>query len=398
MNITSYKDNPQAFLNDLTQVNMDQLTGNKSSELEPLLRFIKEKGIRITELETGNPPVLNEELLKKMLAYFMPEDALLKGGWYDGQIKSGIEYLKQTLTRAVEGDPTAKPNPIPPKTQWSLKEFMSVAHIGLTGDRVDDDIIGVMVDTMKNHSDKRDTLKDEVGALTAELRIYAVIQAEINNKLSNGSALNISDSGLVLLDYRNFGYKSFDDFSKSDEFKLLNSMRSDPQSTEKYLREAESKRQDAQKIQSQIDSMREQAEKDPTAKLGGSDIIEYILDDFYKAKYGVSVSDARNQISTLLKEASNLGEPTVKQFLESPKKFSGAMTGLVDEYKYDKENNKLGNFATLVSDKSRPINDKVSQKTTELNDISSRYNSAIEALNRFIQKYESMMQQILQAI
>ena len=398
MNITSYKDNPQAFLNDLKLVNMDQLTGNNSSELEPMLRFIKEKGIRITELETGNPPVLNEELLKKVLAYFMPEDALLKGRWYDGQIKSGVESLKQMLAKAVEGDPTAKPHPIPPKTQWSLKEFITVAHFGLTGDRIDDDVIGVMVDAMKNHSDKRDKLKNEVGALTAELRIYAVIQAEINNKLSNGNALNISASGLVLLDYRNFGYKSFDDFSKSEEFKLLNSMRSDPQSTERYLREAESKKQEAQKIQSQIDSMREQVKKDRKGMLGGFDISEYTVDPYYKAKYGVSVSVARNQISTLLKEASNLGEPTVKQFLESPKKFSGAMTGLVDEYKYDKENNKLGNFATLVSDKSRPINDKVSQKTTELNDISSRYNSTIEALNRFIQKYDSVMQQILQAI
>ena len=388
MHITSYKDNPQAFLNDLKLVNMDQLTGNNSSELEPLLIFIKEKGIRITELETGNPPVLNEELLKKMLAYFMPEDALLKGGWYDGQIKSGIEYLKQTLTRAVEGDPTAKPNPIPPKTQWSLKEFMSVAHIGLTGDRVDDDIIGVMADTMMNHSDKRDILKNEVSALTAELRIYAVIQAEINNKLSNGSTLNISGGGLLLLDHRIFGYNKFVDFSKSDEFKILNSMRSGGPLTEESLRAAESKKQEAQKIQSQIDSAEAQ-------RNGGTDAwVEFK----YEEMYGSDMSDDKNRMSTLLSEASIFGEPTVKQFLESSKKFSGAMTGLVDTYSYDEKNNKLGNFATMVSDKSRPINDKVSQKTTELNDISSRYNSAIEALNRFIQKYDSIMQQILQAI
>lgn len=388
MHITSYKDNPQAFLNDLKLVNMDQLTGNNSSELEPLLIFIKEKGIRITELETGNPPVLNEELLKKMLAYFMPEDALLKGGWYDGQIKSGIEYLKQTLTRAVEGDPTAKPNPIPPKTQWSLKEFMSVAHFGLTGDRVDDDIIGVMADTMKNHSDKRDIIKNEVSALTAELRIYAVIQAEINNKLSNGGTLNISGGGLLLLDHRIFGYNNLADFSKSDEFKILNSMRSGGPLTEESLRVAESKKQEAQKIQSQIDSAEAQ-------RNGGTDAwVEFK----YKEMYGSDMSDDKNRMSTLLSESSVFGEPTVKQFLESSKKFSGAMTGLVDTYSYNKDNNKLGNFATMVSDKSRPINDKVSQKTTELNDISSRYNSAIEALNRFIQKYESMMQQILQAI
>ncbi|MGL5324790.1 MAG: virulence-associated V antigen [Aeromonas sp.] len=333
MNITSYKDNPQAFLNDLKLVNMDQLTGNKSSELEPMLRFIKEKGIRITELETGNPPVLNEELLKKVLAYFMPEDALLKGRWYDGQIKSGVESLKQMLAKAVEGDPTAKPHPIPPKTQWSLKEFITVAHFGLTGDRIDDDVIGVMVDAMKNHSDKRDKLKDEVGALTAELRIYAVIQAEINKKLAatqtvSGSdavtagtnIIYINDSGVNLMDYHLYGYPDKDAFEKSKEYAFLTGLTSD------------------------------------------------------KSKL------------------------TIKAFLESGKKSSGSTSGLSDSYSYEKENNKMSNFATMVGDKARPLNDKVSQKTTELNDISSRYNSTIEALNRFIQKYDSVMQQILQAI
>ncbi|MGL5707101.1 MAG: virulence-associated V antigen [Aeromonas sp.] len=321
MNITSYKDNPQAFLNDLKLVNMDQLTGNNSSELEPMLRFIKEKGIRITELETGNPPVLNEELLKKVLAYFMPEDALLKGRWYDGQIKSGVESLKQMLAKAVEGDPTAKPHPIPPKTQWSLKEFITVAHFGLTGDRIDDDVIGVMVDAMKIHSDKRDKLKNEVSALTSELRIYSVIQSEINNKLSADSPLKIDGSGLNLMNYKLYGYSDAESFEKSGEFKILNAMK-----------------------------------------------------------------------------PANNNTLTVKEFLSSEKKETGSMSGLQNEYKYDKDNNKLGNFATTVSDKSRPLNDKVSQKTTELNDISSRYNSTIEALNRFIQKYDSVMQQILQAI
>ncbi|MCO4210123.1 virulence-associated V antigen [Aeromonas hydrophila] len=89
---------------------------------------------------------------------------------------------------------------------------------------------------------------------------------------------------------------------------------------------------------------------------------------------------------------------TVKYFLESGQKQSGAMSNVEDSYSYDKDNNKLGNFSTSVSDRSRPLNDQVSEKTTRLNEVSSRYNAAIEALNRFIQKYESVMQQILQAI
>ncbi|MBZ6066707.1 virulence-associated V antigen [Aeromonas schubertii] len=326
MQIRSYNDNPQGFLDDVSKADLTLLTGLRSSELLPLVDFIKEKGIQISA--SGSSPFINEKLLTKMLAYFMPEDAIVKGGHLDRQIRGGIEHLKELLTSAVAGSPTAAA-----KTTWSLQEFMALAHFSLTGDRVDDDIIAVMAGTMKNHSDKRDKLKDEVGALTAELRIYAVIQAEINNKLSatprSGSDLSalvftntifINDQGLNLMDYHLYGYPNQDAFEKSEEYDLL-----------------------------------------------------------------IGIASDKNKL-------------TIKAFLESGSKSSGSMSGLSDTYSYDKDNNKLGNFATTVGDKSRPLNDKVSQKTTELNDISSRYNSAIEALNRFIQKYESMMQQILQAI
>ena len=92
------------------------------------------------------------------------------------------------------------------------------------------------------------------------------------------------------------------------------------------------------------------------------------------------------------------GKVTVKMFLESGQKKSGAMKDIEAEYAYNKDNNKLGNFSTSVSDRSRPLNDQVSEKTTRLNDVSSRYNAAIEALNRFIQKYDSIMRDILGAI
>ncbi|MFL9591536.1 virulence-associated V antigen [Aeromonas schubertii] len=314
MQIRSYNDNPQGFLDDVSKADLTLLTGLRSSELLPLVDFINEKGIQISA--SGSSPFINEKLLTKMLAYFMPEDAIVKGGHLDRQIRGGIEHLKELLTSAVAGSPTAAA-----KTTWSLQDFMALAHFSLTGDRVDDDIIAVMAGTMKNHSDKRDKLKDEVSALTSELRIYAVIQSEINNKLSGSGTLHIDGSGLNLMDYKLYGYPDAASFGNSGEFKILNAIK-------------------------------------PAGK------------------------------NTL----------TVKEFLSSEKKETGSMSGLQDSYAYDKDNNKLGNFATTVGDKSRPLNDKVSQKTTELNDISSRYNSAIEALNRFIQKYESMMQQILQAI
>lgn len=371
MNITSYKDNPQAFLNDLTQVNMDQLTGNKSSELEPLLIFIKEKGIRITELETGNPPVLNEELLKKMLAYFMPADALTKGGWYDDQIKSGIKYLKETLTRAVEGDPTAKPNPIPPKTQWSLKEFMSVAHFGLTGDRVDDDIIGVMVENMTIHANKRDKTKREVNRLSAELRIYSIIQTEIGRVQGNGVGVHTGRKPghtVNLLDYKFYGYATHEDFVKKDANGNYNAVY-------QLLREIA------------LDSKVNENTKDNPA------VAQYEADELgiTKEQY---LSKLRDEIADV--KADRPSFLSARDFLMSSKKDTGPMLDI--SHYYENKDNKVSNFATSVNDKARPLNDKVSHATTELNDISSRYNSVIEAINKFIQKYDSIMQQILQSI
>ncbi|WP_218770786.1 virulence-associated V antigen, partial [Vibrio parahaemolyticus] len=55
-------------------------------------------------------------------------------------------------------------------------------------------------------------------------------------------------------------------------------------------------------------------------------------------------------------------------------------------------------FSSAVSDKSKLLNDEVQIKTTELNDISSQYNSTVEAMNKFVQKYHSILQEILRAI
>ncbi|MFH4366070.1 virulence-associated V antigen [Vibrio diabolicus] len=69
-----------------------------------------------------------------------------------------------------------------------------------------------------------------------------------------------------------------------------------------------------------------------------------------------------------------------------------------DSYWKDDDPDRLGNFATSVSDKSKLLNDDVQLKTTELNDTSSQYNSTVEAMNKFVQKYHSILQEILRAI
>ncbi|MQL47902.1 virulence factor [Photorhabdus khanii] len=308
MEIKPYQNDPQLFWSSLKDVSLDQLRGSKSSKLDELVNLIIDKGIKI---ESGSDVITNDkELLKKLIAYFLPADAIVKDGHLDSQIKNGIKDLKSFL------DSTTL------KT-WTLRDFLAAVHFNLTPDRLDDDVIDIFVSVMSGHDKKRLELRDELAALTAELKIYSVIQSEINKKLAadKNQELFINDGkSFNLLDHEKYGFSDKATFENSAECKLLSKM-------------------------------------------------------FPKSK-----------------------EISIRDFLESPNKQSGAMTGLETSYKYDKDNNKLANFSTSVNDRVNPLNNTVQEKTTRLNDVSSRYNAAIEALNRFIQKYDSIMRNILGAI
>ncbi|AWB00889.1 Type III secretion cytoplasmic LcrG inhibitor [Vibrio harveyi] len=67
-------------------------------------------------------------------------------------------------------------------------------------------------------------------------------------------------------------------------------------------------------------------------------------------------------------------------------------------FRDEEKSKKLSNFSSAVSAKSKLLNDEVQIKTTELNDTSSQYNSTVEAMNKFVQKYHNILQEILRAI
>ena len=124
-----------------------------------------------------------------------------------------------------------------------------------------------------------------------------------------------------------------------------------------------------------------------------------------KALYGYSeeqpwLKSAEYALLTRLDTAKNKTQISIKDFLSGVPKESGAIKAadLKNSYAFEKDNNPVANLATTVGDRSRPLNDKVSEKTTLLNDVSSRYNAAIEALNRFVQKHDSLLRDILNAI
>ncbi|HHH1824697.1 TPA: type III secretion system needle tip protein LcrV, partial [Yersinia enterocolitica] len=222
--IRAYEQNPQHFIEDLEKVRVEQLTGHGSSVLEELVQLVKDKNIDISikydprkDSEVFANRVITDdiELLKKILAYFLPEDAILKGGHYDNQLQNGIKRVKEFLESS-------------PNTQWELRAFMAVMHFSLTADRIDDDILKVIVDSMNHHGDARSKLREELAELTAELKIYSVIQAEINKHLSNSGTINIHDKSINLMDKNLYGYTDEEIFKASAEYKILEKM---PQTT-----------------------------------------------------------------------------------------------------------------------------------------------------------------------
>lgn len=338
MEISSCKKDPQQFLAGLGNVELKQLQGGSSSALDDLVKLLKDKRITITA--TYDKKVDSSPFADQVVT---DNEALLKKvlAYFmpADSVNPGGQYDAQIKAGFENFKNIITGAADTGKTKYTLREFLATTHYSLTPDRIDDDVIEVMHDAMGNYTNKRNVLKDEVGKLTAELRTYSVIQSEISTAQQHSGTIKTGKDGINLFDYKLYGYSSHEEFSKKDANGQYN----------------------------------------PQYQLLKDIAIDRKIDPANLAK------DTQVFLS-------------IKDFLLSSKKDTGALSDVKDSYKYEKDNNPLSNFATTVSDKAKPLNDKLSQKTTELNDISSRYNSVIEALNRFIQKYESVMQQILQAI
>ncbi|MBM0416887.1 virulence-associated V antigen [Aeromonas veronii] len=358
--IPDYNTNPGAFVGWLDGQALDALPGNKNPKLTELVELLKGKITISADLSTA----LTKELLEKLLAAYLTDPASINGVWAQGQFRGG----QDAAIAAIKGMIERGEKQTPPVTHWTVPEFMLLSLSALTMDRIDDDLITTFTGVMAFQDNQRKGLRDELAEMTGELKIYGVIQSEINKVLSAASSQTFN-TNFNLLDYKLYGYQSLAEFMDGSEFKLLSKMFTDGS---------------VQKAQQDFTNAKNELEKVTSASLDPKTLGEA------KADYERKKANFEKIVATQV--------ITVKTFLESDQKKSGAMKNIEASYSYDKDNNKLGNFSTSVSDRSRPLNDQVSEKTTRLNDVSSRYNAAIEALNRFIQKYDSIMRDILGAI
>ncbi|MFQ1940765.1 virulence-associated V antigen [Aeromonas veronii] len=358
--IPDYNTNPGAFVGWLDGQALDALPGHKNPKLTELVELLKGK---IT-ISADSSTALSKEQLEKLLAAYLTDPASINGGWAMGQFQGG----QDAAIAAIKGMIERGAKQTPPVTHWTVPEFMLLSLSALTMDRIDDDLITTFTGVMAFQDNQRKGLRDELAEMTGELKIYGVIQSEINKVLSAASSQTFK-TDFNLMDYKLYGYQSLAEFMDGSEFKLLSKMFTDGS---------------VQKAQQDFTNAKNELEKVTSASLDPKTLGEA------KADYERKKANFEKIVATQV--------ITVKTFLESEQKKSGAMKNIEASYSYDKDNNKLGNFSTSVSDRSRPLNDQVSEKTTRLNDVSSRYNAAIEALNRFIQKYDSIMRDILGAI
>nr|AAV67435.1 AcrV [Aeromonas veronii bv. sobria] len=371
--IPDYNTNPGAFVGWLDGQALDALPGHKNPKLTELVELLKGK---IT-ISADSSTALSKEQLEKLLAAYLTDPASINGGWAMGQFQGG----QDAAIAAIKGMIERGAKQTPPVTHWTVPEFMLLSLSALTMDRIDDDLITTFTGVMAFQDNQRKGLRDELAEMTGELKIYGVIQSEINKVLSAASSQTFN-TNFNLMDYKLYGYQSQAKFMEGAEYKLLSKM-----FTNEQVKKAQ---QDFSEAESNLNEIIKNQQRHNAGISTGIDINF----ESYRSELQ-AVYDSKKAI---LEQVVAKQRITVKEFLESDQKKSGAMTNIEASYSYDKDNNKLGNFSTSVSDRSRPLNDQVSEKTTRLNDVSSRYNAAIEALNRFIQKYDSIMRDILGAI
>ena len=61
------------------------------------------------------------------------------------------------------------------------------------------------------------------------------------------------------------------------------------------------------------------------------------------------------------------------------------------------DGNKLSNLSTAISDRAKIVNTDVQLKTEEFSKINSDYNATIQAMNQIVQKFNSVLTDILRS-
>ncbi|MBC3437485.1 hypothetical protein HU735_18875 [Pseudomonas sp. BW16M2] len=202
--------------------------------------------------------------------------------------------------------------------------------------RMDELVMAAMGLRMRKQKAERTELSEQLKCLTAELKIFSVIQSKVNVVMADKGTFKLEDDGFNLFDRKLYDLDA-DSWEKSAERRLLSS-----------------------------------------------------LDTFKPAFNGSGIVTVRHFLEGTQSATSSTESGSRLQ------KVSGPMTDLKTQYAWDKDNNPLANFSQALSDRTRIVNDKVTEQTTLLNDVGSRYTTSTEVMMKFVETWFSMLSKILQ--
>ncbi|KNX78674.1 AcrV [Pseudomonas sp. 250J] len=198
--------------------------------------------------------------------------------------------------------------------------------------RMDELVMAAMGLRMRKQKAERTELSEQLKCLTAELKIFSVIQSKVNVVMADKGTFKLEDDGFNLFDRKLYDLDA-DSWEKSPERRLLSSL--------------------------------------DTFQSAGVVTVRHFLE-------GAQSAAASSENGGRLQ------------------KVSGPMSDLKAQYAWDKDNNPLANFSQALSDRTRIVNDKVTEQTTLLNDVGSRYTTSTEVMMKFVETWFSMLSKILQ--
>ncbi len=194
--------------------------------------------------------------------------------------------------------------------------------------RMDELVMAAMGLRMRKQKAERTELSEQLKSLTAELKIFSVIQSKVNVVMAAKGTFDLQDPGFNLFDPKLYDLDAAA-WETSPERRLL-------------------------------------------------------------ASYGNAVVTVRQFLADTPTGISPNGSD------RRPHRVSGPMDGLESQYSWHKDNNPLANFSQALSDRTRIVNDKVTEQTTLLNDVGSRYTTSTEVMMKFVETWFSMLSKIMQ--
>ncbi|WP_309474417.1 virulence-associated V antigen [Vibrio diabolicus] len=271
----------------------------------------------------------------------------------------------------------------------TARDLLAVVESSI-GDRFDEQVLFALNERRVNRLEKRDQQKGELQSYTARLKIFGEVQSLVHSKQSGsgtyGESYNPKD---YTFDHTSFNYSTPEEFHKSLEFKhLIEVFRS-----RRGLEQTGPGRDvflDRRYIDFDAIS-RDNVELNSVVKFQLNSTCQFVFTKENVEKY--IKPEFRDPSGGIKPSTEDVLSVTHLMFL----KYEG-IDAIDQSYEDGETVKKLSNFSSAVSDKSKLLNDEVQIKTTELNDISSQYNSTVEAMNKFVQKYHSILQEILRAI